>query len=388
MDIRIPVSVPSVGEQEQRSVAAAISGGWIAPVGPDLRRFEEALAERTGRSRAVAVASGTAALHLQLLAAGIGPGDRVVCPTLTFVATANAIAYTGATTVLIDCDETGNLDPDLLRQLLQEQEADGTPITAVLPVDLYGKVADHDRIGRLAALNGAQLLVDAAESLGARRSGQPAGSHGRAAAVSFNGNKIITASSGGAVLTDDEELADRVLFLSTQAREPLPHYLHRETGYNYRLSNILAALGHAQLQRLDEFLAARRGHRERYHRLAAEVPGLSILGGHGPAADAEDNCWLTAVVLEPGAGSVSHLARELGEHGVETRRLFTPLHTQPLFADHRRTPRLLDGTAQRLFETALVVPSSPASSAADIELVCTLIARSLDRQSAEGALVP
>src|SRR5699024_4803350 len=195
--------------------------------------------------------------------------------------------------------------------------AGGTPITAVLPVDLYGKVADHDRIGRLAAQNGAQLLVDAAESLGARRSGAPAGSHGRAAAVSFNGNKIITASSGGAVLTDDEERADRVMFLATQAREPLPHYLHRETGHNYRLSNILAALGHAQLQRLEEFLAARRSHRERYRRLAGEVPGLSILGGHGPAADAEDNCWLTAVVLEPGVGSVSQLARELGERSEE-----------------------------------------------------------------------
>ncbi|MFC7464935.1 DegT/DnrJ/EryC1/StrS family aminotransferase [Brachybacterium sp. GCM10030252] len=384
MGPRIPVSVPTVGPAEQRAVGEAIAGGWIAPAGPDLRRFEAALAERTGRARAVAVASGTAALHLQLLAAGVGPGDRVICPTLTFVATLNAISQTGATPVLVDADDTGNLEPELVDAAFAHPARVGGPITAVLPVDVYGKVADHDRLGAIAARHGAQLLVDAAESLGATRAGRPAGSQGRAAAVSFNGNKIITASAGGAVLTDDEELADRVLFLSTQAREDVPHYLHREHGFNYRLSNVLAALGLAQLGRLDEFLAARRAHRERYRALCERVPGLRILGGD----DAGDNCWLTALVLDSGIAA-GELGDELGRHGIETRRLFTPLHVQPLCADPSRFPRLVDGTAERLFATTLVVPSSPASSPREIDEVCDRIEMSLtgsrDRRR-EGAL--
>jgi dTDP-4-amino-4,6-dideoxygalactose transaminase len=379
MAARIPLSVPSVGGPEQQAVAAAIAGGWIAPAGPELRRFEAALAARTGRSRAVAVSSGTAALHLQLLASGIGPGDRVVCPTATFVATLNAITYTGATAVLVDCDASGNLDPDLVEEAFTDPGRVGGRPTAVLPVDLYGKVADHDRFEEIAARHGAQLLVDAAESLGASSQGRPAGSQGRAAAVSFNGNKIITASSGGAVLTDDEELADRVLFLSTQAREPVPHYLHRETGYNYRLSNLLAALGTAQLARLDEFLAARRAHRERYRELCARMPGLRILGSE----DHEDNCWLTVLELDTDPGP---LGEELGALGIETRRTFTPLHLQPLCADPRRFPRLVRGTAERIFATTLAVPSSPASSPADIDEVCDLIARSTALRSRDGAL--
>lgn len=407
---RIPLSVPSVGLHEQRAVAEAVAGGWIAPVGPELERFEAALAARTGRQRAVVVASGSAALHLQLLAAGIGPGDRVACPTLTFVATVNAITHTGAVPVLVDVDADGNLDPDLLAEAFGDQARAGTPITAVLPVDLYGKVADHVRLGALAAEHGAQLLVDAAESLGAHGAGGPAGSHGRASALSFNGNKIITASSGGAVLTDDEELADRVLFLATQARESVPHYLHREAGYNYRLSNLLAALGLAQLDRLDEFLAARRAHRERYRELCERVPGLHVLGGEEPGEDDGDNCWLTVLRLDadlrdrfpagseavgtvtgdgagvPGLrldGTVDRLGRLLAVQGIESRRLFTPLHLQPLCADPERYPRVVRGTAQHLFETTLAVPSSPASTPAEVDEVCERLEQALTARAAD-----
>lgn len=368
--MRIPLSVPSVGPAERLAVADAVDGGWIAPVGPELRRFEADLAARTGRARAVAVSSGTAALHLQLLAAGIGPGDRVLCPTLTYVATLNAVSYLGATPVLVDCDEGGTMDPDLVEAAFAAPERVGGPIAAVLPVDLYGKVADHDRLGALASRHGATLLVDAAESLGSLgpgADGRPAGSQGRAAALSFNGNKVVTASAGGAVVTDDEELAERVLFLATQAREDAAHYLHREHGYNYRLSNILAALGRAQLGRLDEFLAARRAHRERYRALCERLPGVRILGGED---DAGDNCWLTVLVLDV---DPAELAGALGAQGIETRRLFTPLHRQPLCADVRRVPRLVDGTAERLFDAALAVPSSPASSPEDVEEVCARI---------------
>ncbi|GAA3287855.1 DegT/DnrJ/EryC1/StrS family aminotransferase [Nesterenkonia halobia] len=367
MTMRIPLSVPSVGPAERLAVSDAVDGGWIAPAGPELRRFEADLAARTGRARAVAVSSGTAALHLQLLAAGIGPGDRVLCPTLTYVATLNAVSYLGATPVLVDCDEGGTMAPDLVEAAFAAPERVGGPIAAVLPVDLYGKVADHDRLGALASRHGATLLVDAAESLGSRADGRPAGSQGRAAALSFNGNKIVTASAGGAVVTDDEELAERVLFLATQAREDAAHYLHREHGYNYRLSNILAALGRAQLGRLDEFLAARRAHRERYRALCARLPGVRILSGED---DAGDNCWLTVLVLDV---DPAELAEALGAQGIETRRLFTPLHRQPLCADVRRVPRLVDGTAERLFDAALAVPSSPASSPEDVEEVCARI---------------
>jgi len=375
--VRIPLSVPHVGPLEQEALARVLAEGWIAPVGPDLGRFEEALAALTGRARAVAVSSGTAALHLQLLAAGIGPGDRVVCPTLTFVATANAIAYVGATPVLVDCDMSGNIDPDLVEEVCESPHGVGGPIRAVLPVDLYGKVADHDRLGRIAARHGAVLLVDAAESLGSHRCGIPAGASGSAAAMSFNGNKIVTTSSGGAVLTDDHDLADRVLHLATQAREPVAHYLHREVGYAYRLSNVLAALGTAQLSRLAEFVAARRGHRSRYRELCDAVPGLHILGGED---DAEDNCWLTVLRLDENAAddeAVPRLAAALAQRDVETRRLFTPLHMQPLHADPGRTPRLLRGRARRLFARCLAVPSSAASSARDIDEVCELIQESL-----------
>lgn len=398
MSIRIPLSVPTVGPAEQQAVADAVASGWVAPAGPHLARFEEDLARRTGRSRAVLVSSGTAALHLALLAVGIGAGDRVLCPTLTFVATANAIAYTGAEAVLVDCGEDGLLDPALVGEVLEQEARTGRPITALLPVDLYGRIADHDRFAQLAARHGAVLLVDAAESLGSTRAGLPAGSQGRAAAVSFNGNKIITASSGGAVLTDDDALADRVLHLSTQARRPVPHYLHHETGYNYRLSNVLAALGLAQLERLDEFMAVRRAHRERYRQLCEQVPGLGILGGppaggseHHGADDSEDNCWLTVLRLppdpagEPGDALVDLLGRELAAHGIETRRLFTPLHTQPLFASTPAVPGALPGVAERLFDTTLTVPSSPASTPPEIDEVCTRIEQVLRAREEEAA---
>ncbi|GAA1731939.1 DegT/DnrJ/EryC1/StrS family aminotransferase [Brachybacterium phenoliresistens] len=382
--MRIGLSVPDVGPAEQDAMSRVLAEGWIAPVGPDLDRFEQALCARTGRARAVAVSSGTAALHLQLLAAGIGPGEGVICPTLTFVATANAITYTGATPILVDCDDTGNIDPDLVEEAFESARHAGTPVRAVLPVDVYGKVADHRRLGEIADRHGALLMVDAAESLGARRDGVPAGKHGMSAAVSFNGNKIITTSSGGAVLTDDHALADRVLHLATQAKEPVAHFLHREVGYAYRMSNVLAALGTAQLTRLDDFLAARRGHRARYTELCDSVESLRILGG----ADDEDNCWLTVLELtDPGdqVVTIETLAAELASQGIETRRVFTPLHRQPLHADPERTPRVVNGTAERLFATCLAVPSSARSSSRDIDEVCGIIEAVMSRSDRIGS---
>lgn len=377
MSVRIPLSNPTVGAAERERLLEAFDSGWIAPAGPQLEAFEAAIAERTGRARAVAVSSGSAALHLALLVAGVRPGDLVVCPTLTFIASAAAIVHAGAEPVFVDCDETGNLSPELLERTLTDAEAQGRPIAAVLPVDLYGKVADHDRLQSIADAHGALYVVDAAESLGARRGAVPAGGAGPLAALSFNGNKIATASSGGAVVTDDEALADRVRHLATQAREPVVHYEHLEVGYNYRLSNLLAALGLAQVERLDELIAARRAHREAYRALCAEIDGVEILGGD----DEGDNCWLTSIVIDPDAtGTTPRAVREeLAAHGIESRPVFAPMHAQPVFADASRFARLLDGTADRLYARGLSLPSSPVSSTADVAEVCDRLRAALTR---------
>ncbi|HEX7349471.1 aminotransferase class I/II-fold pyridoxal phosphate-dependent enzyme [Brachybacterium sp.] len=371
MTARIPLSIPVIGSHERARLLEAVDSGWIAPAGPQLDAFETLVAERCGRRRAVGVASGSAALHLALLVAGVRPGDLVVCPTLTFVASANAIVHAGAVPLFVDCDSTGNVDPDLVEQAVVRATASGSRVGALLGVDLYGKVADHENLQRIADAHGTVLVVDAAESLGSRRAGRPAGSHGLVSAVSFNGNKMATASSGGIVLTDDDVLADRAHHLATQAREPVPHYEHHEIGFNFRLSNILAALGLAQVERLDEFLAIRRAHRDQYRALCDRVDGLEILGGE----DAGDNCWLTSLVLDPvrlGTEPVA-LRDALAEDGIEARPVFSPMHRQPVYADPERFPRELNGTAERLYRTGLSVPSSPASSVEQIREVCDRI---------------
>lgn len=383
MKPRIPLSVPTVGPAERALVLGALDSGWIAPVGPQLDAFEAALAGLADRRHAVAVSSGTAALHLSLLVSGVRPGDHVACPTLTFIATAAAIVHAGAVPVFVDCDRTGNMSPELLERAFIRGEETGHPIRAVIPVDLYGKVADHARLSRIASAHDAVYLVDAAESLGAERDGRPAGSQGRLAAFSFNGNKMVTASSGGVVLTDDKALADHARRLATQAREPVAHYEHREVGFNYRLSNLLAALGLAQLERLDEFMVGRRAHRERYRELADAVEGIAILGG----GDEGDSCWLTNLVIDP---EVTHLTptslcQSLAFHGIEARAVFAPMHGQPVFADPERFPRVLDGTADRMYLTGVSVPSSPATTAGEIDEVCERIAAAVS--AARGAVV-
>lgn len=371
MTARIPLSVPLVGALERKHVLEALDSGWIAPAGPQLDRFEAGIARRTGRRRAVGVSSGTAALHLALLVVGVRPGDLVLCPTLSFVASANAIVHAGAAPVFVDCDASGAMDPDLAEEALAHEDHAGRRVGALLAVDVYGSIADHGRLEEVARRRGIPLVVDAAESLGSVRDGRPAGSAGTAAAVSFNGNKIVTASSGGAVLTDDDALADAARHLATQAREPLPYYEHHAIGFNYRLSNILAALGLAQLEQLDDFVAARRAHRSAYRELCAQVDGLALLGGE----DSGSNCWLTTILLDPELIDIAPttLSARLAVEGIEARPVFAPLHLQPIYADASAYPRVVDGTAERLYRTGLSLPSSPASSASDIAEVCERI---------------
>lgn len=362
---RILLSPPDVGDLEQEYVMRAMRSGWVAPAGPDLTAFEEEVADRVGVAHAVGLSSGTAALHLALVSWGVGPGDVVPVSTFTFAATVNAIRYVGATPFFVDADEeSGNMSPTLLAQAVEQLQREGANVPVVVPVDLFGKCADYDAIAEVASNAGARLLSDAAESLGATFGGGAAGSFGDAAVVSFNGNKIMTTSGGGMLLTDDRGLSDHVRKLSTQAREPVAHYEHTEVGYNYRLSNILAALGRAQLVRLDDMIARRRDFRARYRALFADQPGVRILGG---SDDAGDNCWLTPIVVDPevSAWTAEDLGKAMDAANIETRPLWKPMHLQPV---SEGLPGLIDGVSERVFVQGLTLPAGSGMS--DEEFDC------------------
>ncbi|MET4050808.1 dTDP-4-amino-4,6-dideoxygalactose transaminase [Frigoribacterium sp. PvP054] len=366
MTERIYMSSPDVGELEEQAVLNAMRGGWIAPLGPDVDGFERDVAARVGVDHGVALSSGTAALHVALVAWGVGPGDVVPTSTMTFAATANAIAYTGATPYFVDCDpETGNMDPGLLGEVLAELQAEGARVPVVVPVDLLGKAVDYTSILELADEHGSRVLSDAAESLGATHVGRAAGSFGDASVVSFNGNKIMTTSGGGMLLTDDGDLATRVRYLSTQARQPVTHYEHTEIGYNYRLSNLLAALGRAQLSRLDDMIARRRDVRDRYRAFFADVDGIELFGATG---DEGDNCWLTSILVdETTTGySTTEISRVLAEDQIESRPLWKPMHLQPVFEGARQRTT---GASENLFRRGLTLPSGSALTEAEIDRV-------------------
>ena len=370
MSDRIYLSSPDVTVAEERALVRAIRSGWVAPLGPEVDAFEAELASYCGRQHCVALSSGTAGLHLGLLTFGVRPGDLVLTSTMTFAATANAIAYTGAEPVFVDCDETGNMDAGLLEQAFTRFGGEGRPITAVVPVDLLGKVVDHAQIDEVASAHGVPVLADAAESLGATRDGRPAASFGRAAVVSFNGNKVMTTSGGGALLTDDAVLADRVRYLATQARQPVVHYEHTDIGYNYRLSNLLAAVGRAQLARLDEMVERRRQHRLAYRELFAGVPGVTVFGEPSGAdgGPTRDNFWLSSILVDPlRAGfSAEDLRLSLAAADIEARPLWKPMHLQPVFSGSRA---VVNGTSERLFSTGLSLPSGSVLTAAQVERI-------------------
>lgn len=373
---RIYMSSPDVTELEEQAVIRAMRSGWIAPLGPDVDAFEEELAERVGVAHGVALSSGTAALHLGLLALGVGPGDVVVTSTMTFAATANAIVYTGAEPYFVDADiTTGNMNPGLLRQALTQLRDSGEKVAAIVPVDLLGKAVDYTRILAIADEFVVPVLADAAESLGATHGGKAAGSFGRASIVSFNGNKIMTTSGGGMLLTDDVALAQHVRYLATQARQPVVHYEHTDIGYNYRMSNLLAALGRAQLTRLDEMIARRREMRELYKQLFTEVDGVEVFGAED---DEHDNVWLTSILVdttvtgwEPPA-----LAAALTADSIESRPLWKPMHAQPVFAQARGE---INGASETLFASGLTLPSGSALTAAQRERVVMAIRSFLSR---------
>jgi len=373
---RIYMSSPDVGEAEEQAVVAAMRSGWIAPLGPDVDAFERELADRVGVAHAVALSSGTAALHLALLAIGVKPGDVVLTSSMTFAATANAIVYTGAEPYFIDADPaTGNMDVALLREALVELREAGEPVAAIVPVDLLGKAVDYTAILAAADEFGVPLVADAAESLGATHAGRAAGSFGRASIVSFNGNKIMTTSGGGMLLTDDADLAQHVRYLATQARQPVVHYEHTDIGYNYRMSNLLAALGRAQLARLDEMIARRREMRELYKQLFAEVDGVEVFGADG---DEADNVWLTSILVDSAVTGwePSELAAALAADDIESRPLWKPMHAQPVFDGARSKT---SGASETLFVRGLTLPSGSALDEVQRERVVAAIRGFLSR---------
>jgi dTDP-4-amino-4,6-dideoxygalactose transaminase len=363
---RLYLSPPWVGGDEQRLVADAIASNWIAPLGPHVDAFEREFAARVGAAHAAALSSGTAALHLALRILGVGPGDEVLAPTLTFVGGVSPIVFLGAAPVFVDSERLSwNVDPGLVAEEVADALRRGKPPKAVIATDLYGQAADLDRVLAACAPHGIPVVSDTAEALGATYRGRHAGQGSRAAVFSFNGNKIITTSGGGMLVSDDGALIERARFLSQQAREPVPHYEHVEIGYNYRMSNLLAALGRAQLATLDERVARRRAIFARYRELLEGVPGIELM----PEAP-WGSCtrWLTIALLTPEIfGADREMARAaLEAKNIEARPVWKPMHLQPVF----RGSRVRGGAvAADLFARGLCLPSGTGMTDRDVRRV-------------------
>lgn len=359
MGFRIHLSPPHLGDAERELLLDALDSNWIAPLGPHVDAFEREVATHVGVPHAVALSSGTAALHLALLTAGVGPGDTVLCPTLTFVATANAIVYCGAEPVFVDADaDTWQMDPQLVERALADASRRGQLPAAIVTVDLYGQCADHDAIMRMAAQFGIPVIEDAAEALGATYDGRPAGGFGLAGVFSFNGNKIITTSGGGMLVTGEADVAARVRHLATQAREPAAHYEHREVGFNYRLSNLLAAIGRGQLGQLDARVKRRREINQAYREQLGDLPGVAFMPD---APYGEPTNWLTCATVDPPvAPSPDAIRAALADQGIEARPVWKPMHLQPVFASHRAVG---GEVAADIFSRGICLPSGSALTA-------------------------
>lgn len=356
----------------------ALDSNWVAPVGPEIDAFEREFAERVGAPHAVALASGTAALHLGLIAAGVRPGDCVITSTLTFVATANAIRHAGATPVFVDCDRgTWNLDPELVAYAAGRLTASGRRVAAVAPVDLLGQPADYETLREIAGRYHVKLVADAAESLGATYRDRPTAATADMACYSFNGNKIITTSGGGMLVARSGAYAERVRLLATQARLPGPQYRHNEVGYNYRLSNLLAALGRSQLADLDRRVERRREVFGRYQAALAETPGLEFMP---QAPHGRSTRWLTCMLIEPERTRCTpeQVRLALEERNIESRPLWKPMHLQPAHASELisrgRTP-----VAEDLWRRGLCLPSGSSLSDEDQQRVIDALRAALGR---------
>lgn len=363
---RIYLSPPDIGAAERRYVAEAFEGNWVAPVGPNLEAFEREFAAKVGAPHAVALASGTAALHLALRLSGVGQGDEVICSTLTFVASAAPITYLNAIPVFIDSEAVSwNADPDILADVIARKVRAGRTPRALVVAHLYGQAANLSPIIKICEQHGVALIEDAAEALGATYQGKSPGSLGRFGIHSFNGNKIITTSGGGMLVTHDKALAQQARHLATQARDPAPHYEHTTLGYNYRLSNVCAGIGRGQLENLDAKVARRRAHFAAYQKGFADLPGLQM---QPEAPWGQSTRWLSCLTINPQAAGIDRerIRLALEKADIETRPIWKPMHLQPVF---RTTEYIGRGVSDQLFAQGLCLPSGSGMTDGERERV-------------------
>ena len=383
MKSRIWLSLAHMSGREQEFIQEAFDTNWVVPLGPNVNAFEKSLRDfligdgglqiENEGMRIVALSAGTAALHLGLILLGVQPGDEVICQSFTFAASANPIAYLEATPVFVDSEkETWNMDPVLLEEAIKERlEKTGKLPKAIIPVHLYGMPGKMDEVMEVANCYGIPVLEDSAEALGSEYKGRKCGTFGEYGVLSFNGNKMITTSGGGALICPNEEKAKRALFYATQAREQAPHYQHEKIGYNYRMSNICAGIGRGQMFVLDEHVTRRRAIHDLYVKLLAGVKGVKVMcqpEGEG----FNSNYWLTCITVEPEeAGFTREDVRlALDEENIESRPLWKPMHLQPVFKD---VPYYGNGTSERLFEIGLCLPSGPTLTDEDVERVTKVV---------------
>jgi dTDP-4-amino-4,6-dideoxygalactose transaminase len=359
MNSKIWLSSPHIGTNELNYVNEAFASNWIAPLGPNVNAFEQALQDQTQSQHAAALTSGTSALHLALILLGVKLGDTVFCQSITFSASANPIAYQGAIPVFIDSEiDTWNMDPILLKTALEEAQQIGKLPKAIIPVHLYGMPAKMDEILSIAKEYGVPVIEDAAEALGSNINNKPCGSFGEFGVLSFNGNKIITTSGGGALLSENEKMIEKARFLATQARDAAPHYQHSHIGYNYRMSNVLAGIGRGQLEVLNDRVAARRNNFEKYKQYFSKYnnAGFNIQFQEEPEGY-YSNRWLTCILVDPATNK--GLTREeirlaMDQENIETRPLWKPMHQQPVFSSSKS---YLNGVSDKLFQNGLCLPS-------------------------------
>ncbi len=353
---RIYLSSPHMGGTEQHYVQEAFDTNWISPVGPNIDGFEEAIADYTGCGYAAALSSGTAAIHLALVLLGVGSGDEVICSTFTFSASVNPIVYQGATPVLVDSEShTWNMCPETLEAAIKDRLQQGRKPKAIVLVHLYGMPSKMDEIMKVAEQYDIPVIEDAAESLGSTYKEKALGTFGNMGIYSFNGNKIITTSGGGALVSKEKTLIDKARFLATQAREPAPHYQHSDIGYNYRMSNIVAGIGRGQMEVLSGHVDKRRAIYGAYRSAFGNLPGIHFL-------DEPEGCfsnrWLSTLLIDPSTSTSGvdreHVRESLEKENIEARPLWKPMHLQPVFEN---CPYYGDGTSERLFEQGICLPS-------------------------------
>lgn len=371
MKPRILLSYVHMGGTERDWVEKAFESEWIVPLGPNVDEFEHRLEKYLGAPNVVALSAGTAAIHLALVALSIGSGDEVICQSFTFAASANPIKYQGADPVFVDSEpDTWNMSPDALEEaIIDRKKQTGHYPKAIIPVYLYGMPAKMDEIRAIADKYGIPIVEDSAEALGSEYKGKKCGTLGNYGCLSFNGNKIITTSGGGALVCHSKEEADRVKFYATQAREQRPYYYHETIGYNYRLSNVSAGIGCGQMDVLQPHVELRRAIHDFYTKELAEIDGLSVQ--QNPSTDFNSNFWLSTVLIDPKTGKDPESLRQfMLDAGVETRRLWRPMHMQPVFAD---APYYGDTTCETLFDRGLCLPSGSGLKEEELRYVADKI---------------